>query len=933
MAPKRQAGELPDDEPLAKGYRIEDEPVPEMPEDFMAVQGLVSEVKPPEFECKMEIKEKEMDCLPDPRPTIQDPVAFHSSDSTLNVVSASGGRMLMALSDGGMQFLIAGARANVSISGGRYFFEVRVIEALTPLEGKNAGRGRVPLPRQLVRVGFALAGSSLILADGGDGCICFDSEGFCYADKRRSQVSVPFGKDQAVGVLLNLDAQSPNANTLSLFCNGTRVSEPQPLPEKLRGQPLYPQVAFRNVTLQANFGPTPMVALPFKCRMVQDASQGDAHTMRKPVPKDGKYEVLFPVAFPDEGTFDWLDFFLEKNPQYVELSDRKIQEWAVKSGIWKPRTNSWRHSNDKPDFNFGIQHMDDFSIRRVLSAITAVVPRNYVIMEVKQNLTRAERKANLARFKKPCFKKIAHVVMGEPNAEYKAVIHSKILEEKQAKAEMDWKMRKLEKERKKAIALRQKEMEAQQGVDFQMQEALQGNGLQGLDGVMDALGVEPDDGVPDEPLPRVELTPEERRMSFRTPTTSDVAGHVLNATFDQFCIPEADEGFDEIRFEWQNEANSKAYLNKWVLEKKVTSRIEDLTPGEWFKSKAAEFQRCYQDWQNRQQVFRDSRWLPEPVKAKGGDDEEAQKGDVDIFAVENINDVGNGEPLFAHFKFEDWTLLTLRFEMHLLQAAFKQDVRDPERIGIHESHILFYYSRYFRKPLNPRAFGKETPQEVVELVKDCVWLDPVTKVLASVLPEEPQSPGTFVKMQEEHRRKRQQRIDAGDETARLNFQMLQQQQQQQHWDAQQWEQESSWPPVRQESSWPPVRQESSWPPMPQQETSSWPPMPQDTTWPPVRQDASWPPPRPSKGPCKGGPPNVAPPPPGPTGVVPSDAMAAQHGSGPRLVPAPRGPRPWQQPVGKPWQGGKEGKPWQQPGKGGKWPQTYAPRLGKGKKGC
>ena len=35
--------------------------------------------------------------------------------------------------------------------------------------------------------------------------------------------------------------------------------------------------------------------------------------------QDGKYEVIFPVAVPDEGTFDWLDEFLEKNPEYVEL--------------------------------------------------------------------------------------------------------------------------------------------------------------------------------------------------------------------------------------------------------------------------------------------------------------------------------------------------------------------------------------------------------------------------------------------------------------------------------------------------------------------------------------------------------------------------------------------------------------------------------------
>lgn len=35
--------------------------------------------------------------------------------------------------------------------------------------------------------------------------------------------------------------------------------------------------------------------------------------------EDGKYEVIFPVGVPDEGTFAWLDDFLKKNPTYVEL--------------------------------------------------------------------------------------------------------------------------------------------------------------------------------------------------------------------------------------------------------------------------------------------------------------------------------------------------------------------------------------------------------------------------------------------------------------------------------------------------------------------------------------------------------------------------------------------------------------------------------------
>merc|ERR1712190_329140 len=134
---------------------------------------------------------------------------------------------------------------------------------------------------------------------------------------------------------------------VSLFRNGVRAGEPQPLPDSLKGKVLFPHVSFRHATLQVNFGPTPAADLPFKCRMLQMAAKADVQDAKTTAPKDGKYDVLYPVGFPDEGTFSWLDGFLEKNPHYVELSDRAIQAWLEKSGIWKQ--GKWQNpsSNDK----------------------------------------------------------------------------------------------------------------------------------------------------------------------------------------------------------------------------------------------------------------------------------------------------------------------------------------------------------------------------------------------------------------------------------------------------------------------------------------------------------------------------------------------------------------------------------------------------------
>merc|ERR1712187_758968 len=120
--------------------------------------------------------------------------------------------------------------------------------------------------------------------------------------------------------------------------------------------------------------------------MLQEAAKADVEASKVVAPKGGRYDVVMPVGFPDEGTFSWLDMFLEKNPQYVELSDRKIQAWIEKSGCWKQR-NQWRDSkqacNDKPEFNYGLEYVDDASIRKSIMAVAPLVPRHYVIMEVK----------------------------------------------------------------------------------------------------------------------------------------------------------------------------------------------------------------------------------------------------------------------------------------------------------------------------------------------------------------------------------------------------------------------------------------------------------------------------------------------------------------------------------------------------------------------
>jgi len=809
------------------------------------------EKKPKKEEEEADNAEKEKDAPKDSRPKIKEAITFYPVDTTLNVVPTLGGKVLMALSEGGMQYLIAGARANVGMKAGRYMYEVKIIEALNPAESSGGQRGRVPMPRQLVRLGFSTTKAPLILGEGNESAY-FDSEGFYVSGKgKKTPASQRFTRDQVITVLLNLDPKSPNNNTLSLFREGERIAEPQPLPEHLHGKPLFPHVSFRSVTVQMLFGPQPARPLPFQCRSLQSAAQADVVMAPSPEPSEGKYEVMLPVAFPDEGTFDWLDNFLEKNPHYTELSDRRIMEWAACSGLWKPKGGGWQTSNDKPEFNFGLPGMDDMSIRRIIYNVAPVVPRNYVIMEVKSNLIAPDRKEVLAKFGAPFFKKVAHVIMGEPSDEYKAKHQERVLKEKQAKVDAEWKAKKAEEERKKQVELRQKQLQdmrekadlarkkAAEDAKRKREEAeakkkaeeekkkkaeeeaarkAEGGEEEGakeetaevkeeeakeeeaasmeVDEKKDEAKLEPKDEPkeeeeeneekPEEGPPQVELTEEEKKTWFRTPGpggTSDLTNAVLSQNFGKFSIPTQDEGFDVIRFEWQDDAGSREYLTRWIKDRKLTSRIEELQPGQWFQDKLAEWLKTYQEWQTKHKEYNNSpskkakdeeKRRREEEKKEEGDDEEAkdpqmETDDLDIFSVEDVCDVGNGEPLFANFAFEDWALLQLRFDLYFLQLAYRKDVDDPERIGIHEPHLAFYYNKYYRKQLNPKYFGLSTNFELVKLVKDTVAITEDTQVLTSVLDGDTEEFDIFVKLTEENRRERQRRIDAGDETAKLKF--------------------------------------------------------------------------------------------------------------------------------------------------------------------
>merc|ERR1719265_2674567 len=185
--------------------------------------------------------------------------------------------------------------------------------------------------------------------------------------------------------------------------------------------------------------------------MFQDAAKADVTEATK---ASIEKEVVVPVGLPEEGIFDAVDLFLKKNPNHLELSERKLLEWGEKSGIWRQKGFSWKTSNDRPDLYFGLPGLDDQGALGLLHSVAPMQDRNIVLTEARANLIAEERKAAIAPYEN--FKKIALVTIGEPVAAYKEMVQDLLLTKKKEEAADTKKKEAEEAERKRKLDERQK---------------------------------------------------------------------------------------------------------------------------------------------------------------------------------------------------------------------------------------------------------------------------------------------------------------------------------------------------------------------------------------------------------------------------------------------------------------------------------------------
>jgi len=349
---------------------------------------------------------------------------------------------------------------------------------------------------------------------------------------------------------------------------------------------------------------------------------------------------------------------------------------------------------------------------------------------VKGNLLREERLASLKQFRSAHFRKVACVMMGDPSVDHKAFLQRRAVEEKHQ----------LTTAQLQANALKRKAEKVYSSGCEQKKRKLEDKSSNEEVSCEQGSGADVSDEGAGEDSPRVaQLVEVEQHEPWlkKTSSLSDVSPFALSQIVLKGSLPDLSEGFDDVVYAWQPYEEAKTHMRRWSLERKIGVRVEDIQPSDWFREKWSLWQNDLQAWEAKHKEYKsgrrhdgsgsvredsgkdvgdgagkDGKCCSTNGRAVAKDDmktceedldyeqelmEETLSQDTDVFHAEHASDIGDERPLFARFESEDWILLNLRFEVHLLVHAFKRDCNDPERTGMLPEHLPFYYGKYYKR--------------------------------------------------------------------------------------------------------------------------------------------------------------------------------------------------------------------------------------------
>jgi len=309
------------------------------------------------------------------RKNLQGYIGLNAYDSTLNALVHREGGILGQMTHDGLNNLLAHARCSIGVKKGRYYFEVVRMDSAKHSQ---------------LRFGVSLSSAKFA---GSNGSIVFDAEcGLTINGEAKKGFSPQryLTKGDVCGVLINLEAKHTNKNTVSLFVNGARHSQPVPLPENMVGQALFPHLAVKSMSAGLNLQSI-LHRLPFTVLMVGEATQTDIEKTKVTAPS-GTPKAIFPIG---TNTEEFVKKFLAKHPteHFLPLTNEYMKEWCLDSKC-----------NVRHDDYSGIAALDQ---PRLLAPLLRTRPRN-IIFALGNLLFPTDREARLNAL--PGFEKEAIVV-------------------------------------------------------------------------------------------------------------------------------------------------------------------------------------------------------------------------------------------------------------------------------------------------------------------------------------------------------------------------------------------------------------------------------------------------------------------------------------------------------------------------------------------
>lgn len=356
-----------------------------------------------------------------------------------------------------------------------------------------------------------------------------------------------------------------------------------------------------------------------------------------------------------------------------------------------------------------------------LVALAVQGGRSVLVSSGCRNLLTGGRQDILKRFP-ASYRRVALVAVGEPSE-----LHTQ------------WVRQTVEREYEEKKALVEKRLSLAEAA---------GDALEGDDAQM------PDPPVLDETL---QFLP---RAGGQAP---EVPAADLAASYANFSLP-SDEEFASVDWQWSTKLDAQEHLRQWVVKKKASLLVEGLRPGQWFSDQQAAWKKERKRLREGHLEYNNSR------TSTGGAEVDLRDDPARVKDIHNAD--GDGTPLYANFRYEDWVLLSWRYELHLLVHSFAADVGDADIPGITPEHVAHYYGVYFGTKCDWQAkLGVPDVRKALDLLREPLTLGDSAlgqEVLQSQL-EADATLDDFVKGVEAYRRDRKRRLDAGDESVLLSF--------------------------------------------------------------------------------------------------------------------------------------------------------------------